>query len=101
VIYSDSYKSHNACRRLIESIHEVLRSRQVEKIKSANFISIQTDSSTDTGECDNEGVYVRFLKDGLPVTLFLSIRELDNGTGLGHLNTTNEALKAAGFPEWK
>ena len=90
-----------ACRRFIESIYKVLKARHVEKMKQSNFISIQTDSSTDTGQCDNEAIYVRFLKEGSPVTSYLTIQELEDGTGVGHLNTTDAAIKAAGFPGWK
>ena len=99
--FSDSYKTDMACRRFIESIYEVLKARHVEKMKQSNFISIQTDSSTDTGQCDNEAIYVRFLKEGSPVTSYLTIQELEDGTGVGHLNTTDAAIKAAGFPGWK
>lgn len=56
-----------------------------EDIRKAKYVSILVDSSTDSSNKDLELMYLRYMKNGVPVNALIGLRELEHAHALGHL----------------
>lgn len=54
------YRHDKACRNFVQSIASVEKRRIVEDVKSARFIAVMGDGSTDISVTEQEGVFVRY-----------------------------------------
>lgn len=66
-------------------MYEALWEPVLEKMKTARYISVLADSSTDCSVRDLELIYVRFLDNGAPRNMYVSVQELEHCHAKGHL----------------
>lgn len=64
----------------VHNINESLFQSQLHRVKKSPFFSLMLDESTDIGTNQNLIIYVSFLENYEPVTMFLGLLELNNGS---------------------
>ncbi|KAL3063658.1 hypothetical protein OYC64_000066 [Pagothenia borchgrevinki] len=57
---TNCYLSDKACLRFTIDIYNVEREQLLSDLKNAGYISVMIDGATDTGNLENEIVYVKF-----------------------------------------
>ena len=88
----NNYLNDKACNRIVNSISEDLRKNQKDEINGARFLSVLSDGSTDAGILEEEAVYLRYVRDGRPVTQFAGVKNPDKADAAGILKAINEVL---------
>ncbi|MCO5565151.1 hypothetical protein L7F22_018824 [Adiantum nelumboides] len=76
----EMYRNDKACAMFVQYISESILKSQIAKIKLSPFFSLMLDESTDIGSKQNLIVYVSFLDNHEPMTMFLGLIELENST---------------------
>lgn len=56
-----------------------------EEIRKAKYTSILVDSSTDSSNKDLEVMYLRYVKNGVPINALIGLKELEHAHAPGHL----------------
>ncbi|MCO5590901.1 hypothetical protein L7F22_044876 [Adiantum nelumboides] len=74
------YQHDKACAMFVQCISEDLLGKIVQRIKDACFFSLMMDESTDIGLDQHLVVYASFIEDFEPVTVFLGLLEIEEGT---------------------
>lgn len=64
-------------------------------MRTAKFISVLADSSTDVSVQELDGIFVRFLKDGKPRNTFVAVEQLKYATAVGHYAAMNTGKNIA------
>ena len=77
-----------------------LRMRLDSNCKQHGFLSVTSDSATDVGVREVEDVYVRYLKDGEPVNIFVGLKPCPNAKAPGITEAVNSAMTAV-CENWK
>ena len=70
-----NYATNKACTRFVNSIATDIKDSLRENVDKSRFISILSDGSADKGIIEEEGVFVRYVKNGEPLTNLISIEE--------------------------
>ncbi|XP_023932869.1 zinc finger protein 862-like [Lingula anatina] len=70
---ANTYKNNRAALGFIEAIAAQEKSRIVQSVKEAPFFSFIMDGSSDLTGDEQETIYIRFTKNGVPSMKFLSI----------------------------
>ena len=68
----ETYINDKGCRVFVEAIDGVMKEDESKQVNKQCFISVMTDSGTDTSKKDHEIVYVSFLENGLPVNKYVA-----------------------------
>ena len=76
----------------IKAISETMFKSVAKDMKNARFLSYLSDGSTDAGIREQEIVYSRYIKDGVPVTKYLGIKQLEHAHADGTLSAIEAAL---------
>ena len=99
----NTYMNDHACHSFVHFEAEVLRAKLKDEIQKADFISVLSDTSTDVSNTEQEIVYVRMIKDGIPHNNMLSLVSVDAANAPGILDTIDGAFGKLGFsPEsWR
>ena len=105
-----TYRSDKCCRDFVEDIAEVERRKLEEDVRTATFISIICDGSTDSAVVEEEMVFVRYSDCGLIRSRFVSLEPVEKGTAVNitaaitqachkqlNLEGTNFTTKLIGF----
>lgn len=85
-----NYTNIMGCRMFIKAISETMSQSVEQDMKNARFLSYLSDGSTDAGIREQEIVYSRYVKDGVPVTKYLGIKQLEHA----HAGGTLAAIEA-------
>ncbi|MCO5554722.1 hypothetical protein L7F22_008256 [Adiantum nelumboides] len=93
----EMYKNDKACAMFVQYISEAILKSQVSRIKMSPFFSLMLDDSTDIGNKQNLIVYVSYLEQCEPVTKFLGLIELENGTSACMYETCMDFLSKYGL----
>ena len=88
----DNYCSRLAGTRFIESIADTIKVEFKNTINDSRFISLLSDGSTDKGIVEEEIIYVRLVKDGVPQTKFVSIEEPSSPNAEGITNAIKKGI---------
>lgn len=96
-----AYRNRTAASSFIESIATVLQKNIVNDINNGEFVSLMIDGSTDVAVKEQVIVYVRILKDGRPVTIFLGLISVKSGTAEGIFAGLDAFLTELGINNWK
>ena len=91
VLLGNTYQTDKACKNFVIVISDELKDRFSEEIKRARFLGLMADGATDVGTREVEDVYVRFVKDGVPVNKFAGLKECMDAKATG----VTEAIKQA------
>ncbi|KAI4792362.1 hypothetical protein KUCAC02_033429 [Chaenocephalus aceratus] len=73
------------------AIAEVEKDRVSEDLKASRFFALMGNGSTDISVTEQENVYVRYVKDGLPATEFIDIMAVKSADANGVLAALLEA----------
>ncbi|KAI5078826.1 hypothetical protein GOP47_0006497 [Adiantum capillus-veneris] len=76
----DLYQNDKSCSSFVCYISEDLLRKIVQRLKASNFYSITIDESTDVSLDQHMIVYASFIEDSEPVTVFLGLMEVEEGT---------------------
>ena len=74
------YTSPEAVSELQHSLSKVVDEELIPDLRQSEFFSIMLDESTDRSSETTLMLYVRYLKQGNSVTIFVSVVELLSGT---------------------
>lgn len=96
-----AYRNRTAACDFIESIATVIHREKIKSIKSGGFFSLLIDGSTDVSVKEQEIVHVKFLENGKPVTIFLGLITVENGTAEGILEGVDKFFSQIGMLNWK
>ena len=88
----ENYTNIMGCRMFIKAISETMFKSVAKDMKNARFLSYLSDGSTDAGIREQEIVYSRYIKDGVPVTKYLGIKQLEHAHADGTLSAIEAAL---------
>ena len=91
-----NYQNTHACAMFIGSIAATQREAASTAILKSRFIAVLGDGSTDRSIAEQEAVFIRYLAAGTPVTRFVALVELDNGTADGVLKAIDDGLDLVG-----
>ncbi|KAL3060907.1 hypothetical protein OYC64_009173 [Pagothenia borchgrevinki] len=86
------YRNDKGCKAFVQAIAEVEKDRVSEDLKTSRFFALMGDGSTDISVTEQENVYVRYVKDGLPTTEFIDIMAVKSADANGVLAALLEAL---------
>ncbi|XP_034080926.1 zinc finger protein 862-like [Gymnodraco acuticeps] len=86
------YRNDKGCKAFVQAIAEVEKDRVSEDLKASRFFALMGDGSTDISVTEQENVYVRYVKDGLPATEFIDIMAVKSADANGVLAALLEAL---------
>ena len=84
----NTYQTDKACKNFVIAISDELKNRFTEEIKRARFLGLMADGATDVGTREVEDVYVRFVKDGVPVNKFAGLKECMDAKATGVTEAT-------------
>ncbi|MCO5556716.1 hypothetical protein L7F22_010267 [Adiantum nelumboides] len=93
----EMYRNDKACAMFVQYISEVILKSHVSRINMSPFFSLMLDESTDIGNKQNLIVYVSYLEQCEPVTKFLGLIELENGTSACMYETCMDFLSKYGL----
>lgn len=96
-----SYRNRTAACDFFESIATIIQQNKVNHLKSTEFFSLLIDGSTDVSVKEQEIVHIKYLENGMPVTLFLGLIEVENGTAEGILEGLGSFFSQLGVANWK
>ena len=91
-----NYQNTHACAMFIGSIAATQREAASTAILKSRFIAVLGDGSTDRSIAEQEAVFIRYLAAGTPVTRFVALVELDDGTADGVLKAIDDGLDLVG-----
>ena len=80
----ENYLTDVACTRLISSIADDTKSDLKFDVANARFLAVLSDGSTDAGILEEEAVYLRYVKNGIPLIfkaiedVLISLKEANN-----------------------
>lgn len=100
------YRNDHACSTFIEYIASDLQQKLVGALDHSKFFSIQVDSSTDTGNSENELFLVLYFDphcaDGKVHVRdrYFTVRELGSGTATGLMDCLERAFQYMGITNW-
>lgn len=63
------------CAELIQCISDQMKSDLFDEIRDGMYFSIMIDGATDSSVKENEELVIRYMKDGMAETRFLSVAE--------------------------
>ena len=95
-----TYRNDKACKDFIIAISEQFKDGTGQQLQTARFLSVMSDSATDVGVREVEDVYVRYLKDGEPVNIFVGLKPCPNAKAPGLTEAVNSAMTAV-CENWK
>ena len=102
-----SYRNDHACATIIEYIARDFQQQLVTSLNQSKFFSLQADSSTDTGNTENELFLVLYFDphstDGKVHVRdrFFTVRHLGSGTASGLLECLRRALQYMNITDWQ
>ena len=99
--FGGANRNRMAASSFISSISSVIQSNAVENINSTDLFSILIDGSTDICAIEQEIVYVRILKDGRPVNVFLGLMSVKTGAAINIAVELDVFLTGLGIQTWK
>ena len=88
----NTYQTDKACKNFVIAISDELKNRFSEEIKRARFLGLMADGATDVGTREVEDVYVRFVKDGVPVNKFTGLKECMDAKATGETEAVKQAM---------
>ena len=91
-----NYQNTHACAMFIGSIAATQREAASTAILKSRFIAVLGDGSTDRSVAEQEAVFIRYLSAGTPVTRFVALVELDDGTADRVFKGINDGLDLVG-----
>ncbi|XP_021358670.1 zinc finger protein 862-like [Mizuhopecten yessoensis] len=92
------YQNYNGCKDIVSSIVDTEKSKIIEVLRNARFLSVLSDGSTHSSVTEQETVFVRYVGiNGHPVTQFVSIVALQSAHAEGVLTGIDEALNSVGI----
>ena len=95
------YDNAPACKEFITSIAASLNKTIKTDVSESRFISIIADGSTDKSIIEQEGVYVRFVKAGKPVTRFVQLVNVSSSDAKGVYAGIKKAMQSIDVSEDK
>ncbi|KAK7156938.1 hypothetical protein R3I94_006858 [Phoxinus phoxinus] len=95
----NTYSNDQACRMFITAIGMTFIEELQEKLRSARFFSIVSDSSVDRSVKDQELIYCVYLQNGNPVNQLIQIVALDHAHSQGILDAILAGLLKVGVGE--
>ncbi|XP_063609950.1 zinc finger protein 862-like [Penaeus indicus] len=91
-----NYINDHGCKDFIMAIASVLKSETKEEVSHANYFSILADGSTDSAIIEQEGVYIRFVNKGKPITKLIQFVAVKSSTSQGVYDGIKSALESIG-----
>ncbi|XP_021365405.1 zinc finger protein 862-like [Mizuhopecten yessoensis] len=92
------YQNYNGCKVIVSSIVDTEKSKIIEVLRNARFLSVLSEGSTDSSVTEQETVFVRYVgTNGHPDTQFVSIVALQSAHAEGVLTGIDEALNSVGL----
>ncbi|KAJ4929799.1 hypothetical protein JOQ06_018820, partial [Pogonophryne albipinna] len=99
---TNCYLSDKACLRFTIDIYNVESEQLLSDLKNAGYISVMIDGANDTGNIENEIVYVKFFnKERGVVQSFLGIEDVKHAHADGVLSAVQTVFEKAGLDNWK
>ena len=96
-----TYDNDVRCAELVSTIADTLQEENAKKVNDCNYISIMIDGATDSSVTENEAVYVRYVKEGQPDNLLVSLTEVSHAHADGLVDCINSAIEKFGIENWK
>lgn len=90
----NNYTNPIAARGFVEAISSTIRQSEIKKIEQCNFVSVLADGSTDCRVTEQEVVYVRYVADGRPKTVFANIIAVEHAHSQGVYDAVVKGLRA-------
>ena len=90
----DNYVNDKSCRMFIRWIAEELKLSLQRNVRKSRFLSILSDGSTDSGNIENELIYIRFINNGEAVTKYAAIEAVKNANAVGTLEAIETGLRS-------
>ncbi|XP_063733444.1 zinc finger protein 862-like [Eleginops maclovinus] len=94
-----TYRNEKSCKEFLVAIAEITRLAIEDKVKSAKFITIMSDGSTDVSATEQEIVYLHFAVDGKTHCNFLGLVQCDKPDANGIYDAIMQAVKLPGIPK--
>ena len=79
----ETYRNEKACKEFIHSIANMEKDKVTAEMKDVKFITVVSDGSTDVSVSENEIVYLRCCRQGIPKTLFVSMQAVEKADANG------------------
>lgn len=98
-----TYLNDHGCKNLIAAIKDVITHDLKADLNNSAVFSVLTDGSTDTGVIEEEIIFVKYFKDGLQQTRFLTLQPPEQSSGLGLKAAVEKGFQSVGMAmmDWK
>ena len=72
------YHDEKSCAKMIYSISIVIHKKNLDRIRDSNFFGLMIGESIDISSTGHVEVFGTFVKEGLPISVFLGLFEIPN-----------------------
>ena len=88
-----------SCREFVDIIAQVEKKKSRKAIKSARFVSIMCDGSTDLAGIEKDMVFVRYCEQGEIRPRFVSLEPVEKGSAVNITTAIKQACQTGESPD--
>ena len=87
-----TYRNTESAKQFTEAIAHTARQSLAADIRSAQFVSLLSDGSTDSSITEQELFYIRCVVNGMPTVKFVAAIHVERGDAISILAAMNKAV---------
>ena len=87
-----TYRNSESAKEFTKAIAQVERRSLASAVKTAKFVSVLTDGSTDSAVCEQEMFFLRYVEDGMPVVKFAASVQVERSDSASILSVMQKAV---------
>ena len=96
-----TYRNTESAKQFTEAIAHTARQSLAADIRSAQFVSLLSDGSTDSSITEQELFYIRCVVNGMPTVKFVAAIHVEGGDAISILAAMNKAVSQYLNIEWE
>ena len=86
------YRNSESAKEFTKAIAQVERKSLASAVKTAKFVSVLSDGSTNSAVCEQEMFFLRYVEDGMPVVKFAASVQVERSDSASILNAMQKAV---------
>ena len=87
-----TYRNSESAKEFTKAIAQVERKSLASAVKTAKFVSVLSDGSTDSAVCEQEMFFLRYVEDGMPVVKFAASVQVERSDSASILSAMQKAV---------
>ena len=87
-----TYRNSESAKEFTKATAQVERKSLASAVKTAKFVSVLSDGSTDSAVCEQEMFFLRYVEDGMPVVKFAASVQVERSDSVSILSAMQKAV---------